>query len=76
MINELRKDVEGSFHGHVWYSHICLDGRAKPRTPSSGYLVSVLSLVNMKHFVNHAVHGIKNALSCVCYCNLVYAFVG
>ena len=35
MNNELRKDVEGSFHGQV-----CLDGRAKPRTLSSGYLIS------------------------------------
>ena len=76
MNNDFRKDVEGSFHGLVWYNHICLDGRAEPRTPSSGYLVPVLTLLNTKHFVNLAVHDVKNALSCMCYCNIAYAFVG
>jgi len=33
--------------------------------PSSEYLVSVLTLLNTKHFVNHALHDVQTALSCV-----------
>ena len=65
MNGELRKDVEGSFHGQVWYkSH--LPGWASKATNAFVRILSLRSdTFEYETLVNNALHDVQTALSCV-----------